>query len=96
MAEKSGAARISEQGQDAKNQGQDAVHDAVGAVTDAAGRYAKQAQDYAKQGYDIAAEKGKQVKDTTEHYITGNPWYAVGIALGVGVLLGLALRGGRD
>ena len=61
------------------------VHDVVDAVTG-----------YAKQGYDMAAEKSKEVKETTEHYITGNPWYAVGIALGVGVLLGLTLRGRRD
>jgi ElaB/YqjD/DUF883 family membrane-anchored ribosome-binding protein len=81
MAHKS-AARISDH---AKHESHDMVHDVVDAVTG-----------YAKQGYDTVAEKGQQVKDTTEHYITGNPWYAVGIALGVGVLLGLSLRGRRD
>ena len=45
----------------------------------------------------MAAEKTAKVKEQTEGYITENPWYAVGIALGVGVLLGLVLRGsGRD
>ena len=61
------------------------------------GRYAQQAKDYAQQGYDVASEKTRQIRDTTQHYIEENPWYAIGIALGVGVLVGLLLRGsGRD
>jgi ElaB/YqjD/DUF883 family membrane-anchored ribosome-binding protein len=45
----------------------------------------------------MAAEKSKQLKDTTQSYIEENPWYAIGIAMGVGVLVGLMLRGsGRD
>src|SRR3954468_4682541 len=61
-----------------------------------AGRYAQQAKDYAQQGYDAAAEKSKQAKDMTQQYIEENPWYAIGIALGVGVLMGMMLRGSRD
>jgi ElaB/YqjD/DUF883 family membrane-anchored ribosome-binding protein len=54
---------------------------------------AGQAKQYAQQGYKYAADKTKQAKETTEGYIQENPWYAVGIALGVGVLVGLLLRG---
>lgn len=61
-----------------------------------AGQYADQAKQYAQQGYEYAADKSKQLKESTEGYIEENPWYAIGIALGVGVLLGLMLRGGRD
>jgi ElaB/YqjD/DUF883 family membrane-anchored ribosome-binding protein len=73
------------------------LQDETAGVTDkareAVGRYARQAKDYAQQGYDVASEKGKQIRDTTQHYIEENPWYAIGIALGVGVLVGLVLRG---
>jgi ElaB/YqjD/DUF883 family membrane-anchored ribosome-binding protein len=61
-----------------------------------AGQYAGQAKEYAQQGYEYAADKSKQLKDSTQGYIEENPWYAIGIALGVGVLVGLMLRGGRD
>ncbi len=98
MADKSsGGARLAEHGESMKNEGVSAMHDAASAASDMASKYAKQAQDYARQGYEVAAKKSQQVKDQTEGYITDNPWYAVGIALGVGVLLGLVLRGGgRD
>ncbi len=98
MSDKSsGGSRMAEHAQNVKDEGASAMHDAAGAASAMASKYAKQAQDYAKQGYDMAAEKTAKVKEQTEGYITENPWYAVGIALGVGVLLGLVLRGsGRD
>jgi ElaB/YqjD/DUF883 family membrane-anchored ribosome-binding protein len=66
-----------------------------GRAREAASEYAGRVREYADQGYHYAAEKGKVAKDTTEDYIQSNPWYAVGIALGVGVLVGLMVRG-RD
>ncbi|HVS71862.1 MAG TPA: hypothetical protein VHQ47_11460 [Phycisphaerae bacterium] len=71
-----------------------------GSMTDKAkemaSQYAGQAKEYAQQGYEYAADKTKKIKESTEGYIEENPWYAIGIALGVGVLVGLMLRGGRD
>ena len=65
--------------------------DASSTVQDVAG----QAKEYAREGYEYAADKTRQVKSQTEGLIHDNPWYAVGIALGVGVVVGMMLRGGR-
>jgi ElaB/YqjD/DUF883 family membrane-anchored ribosome-binding protein len=74
---------------------QDEVADVADKTKATVGRYARQAKEYAQQGYGMASEKGKQIRDTTQHYIEENPWYAIGIALGVGVLAGFLLRGSR-
>lgn len=36
----------------------------------------------------IVVDKAKQVATATDDYVKGNPWTAVGIAAGVGVLIG--------
>jgi ElaB/YqjD/DUF883 family membrane-anchored ribosome-binding protein len=40
----------------------------------------------------VIIEKSKQYADITDDYIRENPWSAVGIAAGVGLILGLLLR----
>jgi ElaB/YqjD/DUF883 family membrane-anchored ribosome-binding protein len=40
----------------------------------------------------VIVEKSKQYADITDDYIRENPWSAVGIAAGVGLVLGLLLR----
>jgi ElaB/YqjD/DUF883 family membrane-anchored ribosome-binding protein len=94
-------ARMSEHGKNIGDEAGATVKEARGAMGNAANRakemateYAGKAKDYASQGYDYAAEKSKVAKETAQGYIEDNPWYAVGIALGVGVLLGMLLRGG--
>ena len=90
-------ARLGQHADDVKDQvagGQ--LKEMAGKAKEYAGRYAQQAKDYAQQGYDMAAEKTKVARETTQHYIEENPWYAIGIALGVGVLMGMLLRGSRD
>ena len=77
------------------NRARDAASEYSGRAREAASEYAGRVREYADQGYQYAAEKGRVAKDTTEDYIQSNPWYAVGIALGVGVLVGLMVRG-RD
>lgn len=67
-----------------------------GNISSAARRVKDTAAEYGQQGYDYATEKSRQMKEYTEGYVKENPWYAVGIALGVGLLLGILLRGGRD
>lgn len=37
---------------------------------------------------DIIVDKAKQVATTTDDYVKGNPWTAVGLAAGVGLLIG--------
>jgi ElaB/YqjD/DUF883 family membrane-anchored ribosome-binding protein len=91
-----GGARMGEHAQNMTKEAQDAAKDFGSQVSETAGKYAQQAKDYAQQGYKYAADKSQQVKASTEGYITENPWYAVGIALGVGVLVGMLLRSGHD
>jgi len=86
-------ARMGQHAEDVKDEASGTVSEMAGKAKEYAGRYAQQAKEYAQQGYDMAAEKSKQVKDTTQQYIEENPWYAIGIALGVGVLVGMMLRG---
>lgn len=54
-------------------------------------------RDYGQQGYQYATEHGRELKERSESYIHQNPWYAIGIALGVGLLVGMLVRSGsRD
>ncbi|MGI4849577.1 MAG: DUF883 family protein [Janthinobacterium lividum] len=39
----------------------------------------------------VAMEKGREVADTADQYVKENPWRAVAIASGVGVLVGLLI-----
>jgi ElaB/YqjD/DUF883 family membrane-anchored ribosome-binding protein len=89
-------ARMGERADEMKDTATSAVKEYAGKAKQYASEYAGQAKEYAQQGYDMAAEKSRELKDTTQSYIEENPWYAIGIAMGVGVLVGLMLRGGRD
>jgi len=51
---------------------------------------------YGRQGYQYAAEKSTQARQSTESLIRDNPWYAIGIAVGAGMLLGALLMSRRD
>jgi ElaB/YqjD/DUF883 family membrane-anchored ribosome-binding protein len=59
-------------------------------------QFAGRAKQYAQQGYAYAADKSMQAKETAQSLIEEYPWYAVGIAVGVGIVLGMLLRGGRS
>jgi ElaB/YqjD/DUF883 family membrane-anchored ribosome-binding protein len=89
-------ARMGAQADEATEQARSTVSEYAGKAKEYASQYASQAKEYAQQGYDTAAQKSRELKDSTQTYIEENPWYAIGIALGVGVLVGLMLRGGRD
>lgn len=41
---------------------------------------------------DLVVEKTKTAARATDNYVTNNPWKAVGIASGIGLVLGLMLR----
>ena len=40
---------------------------------------------------DEALQRARQVADATEEYVRENPWQSVGVAAGVGLLVGLLL-----
>ena len=40
---------------------------------------------------DEALRRAREVADATDEYVRGNPWQSVGIAAGVGLLVGLLL-----
>ena len=43
----------------------------------------------------VAVDTSKEVVDTADSYVKDNPWRAVAISAGVGVVLGLMLSGRR-
>lgn len=45
------------------------------------------------QAVDGVKERGVQAKDAFEEHVQENPWRTVGIAFGVGLLVGLVIRG---
>jgi ElaB/YqjD/DUF883 family membrane-anchored ribosome-binding protein len=54
----------------------------------------KVAQDKLGEHYETVRTKGKEALDATHGYVTENPWNAVGIAAGVGFLLGIGFSAG--
>lgn len=51
----------------------------------------KQARQRLGQIEDEALKRAREVADATDEYVRENPWQSVGIAAGVGLLLGLLL-----
>ena len=54
----------------------------------------KVAQDKLSTVHESAKAKGKEAITATDEYVRNNPWNAVGIAAGVGFLLGLGFAAG--
>ena len=40
---------------------------------------------------DVVVDKGKQAARVTDEYVHDNPWKAVGVAAGIGLLIGLLI-----
>jgi ElaB/YqjD/DUF883 family membrane-anchored ribosome-binding protein len=51
----------------------------------------RQALERLRTWEETAVEKGKKIAANTDHYVHEKPWYAVGIAAGFGLLLGLLI-----
>ena len=92
MAESKASSRI----QDDAHESAGMAHDILNAATDMAAQARDKVLEYGQEGYKLAAKKTKQFKNTTEGYIQDNPWYAIGIAAGVGLLLGMYIKSRRD
>jgi ElaB/YqjD/DUF883 family membrane-anchored ribosome-binding protein len=59
---------------------------------------AEQASHYVDVGADaLTAVSGqaRKIRRTTEGYVRGNPWLAIGAAVGIGAVIGFLLRGRR-
>jgi len=64
-------------------------------LADAAKAGVRQARGYVTDAASIAADRGKDAVKTVERQIEDNPMAAVGIAFGVGLLLGAIFVGAR-
>lgn len=60
----------------------------VTAMRDRIGRSLEQAKNRLSQLEDEALDKGKAAARATDQYVHDNPWKSVGLAAGVGFLLG--------
>lgn len=70
----------------------DLAHSARGTVG-MAGEVMHQIKGGARSAVEHGIEKTRSMKAGVEHRIAERPWAAIGIATGVGVLLGLAMWG---
>jgi ElaB/YqjD/DUF883 family membrane-anchored ribosome-binding protein len=52
----------------------------------------KQAKEKATDAHVVVVEKGKKAVRATDDYVHEHPWQSVGIAAGVGVLIGLLIN----
>jgi ElaB/YqjD/DUF883 family membrane-anchored ribosome-binding protein len=52
-------------------------------------------KDRLAQAEDAVMVKAKQAADATDDYVNENPWRAVGIAAGAGLLIGMLIGRGR-
>ena len=52
----------------------------------------KQAKDKAADVQVVVVEKGKKAACATDDYVHEHPWTAVGVAAGIGVLVGLLIN----
>lgn len=73
----------------------DDMKDITQDLTDAAKSGVRQARGYVTDAASMAADRGRDAVKTVEGQIEDNPLAAVGIAFGVGLVLGALFIGGR-
>jgi hypothetical protein len=66
--------------------------DRIDAVRSRAEESLKQAKSSLGDLQDEALESVREAADATQDYVKKNPWQSIGIAAGVGLLIGLLLR----
>jgi len=73
-------------------QAKDIATDAAEDLTSRASRAKAAAIESARAAYQVAQERARAGARATDHAIRENPYTSLGIALGVGVLLGFLLK----
>ena len=61
-------------------------------LADVAGERAKHYVDTGVDTYNALAEKTRAVGQQVDGYVRNNPWWVIGAAAGLGVLLGMLIR----
>lgn len=67
----------------------------VEGLANASGERAKSYVDAGVNAVNAASAKVRQLSRTADGYVRENPWWAIGAAAGVGMVIGLLLRGRR-
>lgn len=65
-------------------------------LANAAGERAKSYVDAGVDALNTVSGKARQIGRTTDDCVRDNPWIAVGVAAGVGIVVGFLLRGRRS
>lgn len=73
-------------------QAQDTYEQAKGSAADTFAKARQTLTDVSRQAQQAASEWTQQTRSATESYVRDKPWNAVGIAAGIGLLVGLILR----
>ena len=63
---------------------------------DAAGQRVKNCVDAGVHAVHDVSGKARHLRHNTDSYVRDNAWLAIGVAAGVGILVGLLLRGRRE
>jgi ElaB/YqjD/DUF883 family membrane-anchored ribosome-binding protein len=77
--------------QEAKQTAADSVEQARQAVKDSSEQAWRTVTNSTDQYWQAMMDEGRQVCAATETYVRENPWQAIGVAAGAGVLIGLLL-----
>ena len=65
-------------------------------ITDQIEQGIEQGRYTSKQIQDTVTTKSKAAAEATDAYVHENPWKVVGMAAGLGLIIGLLLRGGGE
>ena len=65
-------------------------------LAEAAGQRVKSCVDAGVHAVHDVSGKARQIRHNTDSYVRDNAWLAIGVAAGVGILVGLLLRGRRE
>lgn len=65
-------------------------------VVDATGERAKSCIDASVVAAHAATDKARKITQTADGYVRDNPWIAIGVAAGFGLLAGYLIRGRRE
>jgi ElaB/YqjD/DUF883 family membrane-anchored ribosome-binding protein len=63
----------------------------IGVIRERLQEHMHNAKDRLAETKDVVVDKTKQAARATDEYVHDNPWHAVGIAAGVGLVIGLLI-----